>query len=127
MKSREPDIFNVILATNPHMSNDILVTFERIGRREIYPYLLVDGSPGSRMLSALPYDTQVRLYNDEVPVVVRSGDFTTTLRKRVPELSSREAALVFDGARVRPVTEQTRIIRNAQDANRQKKSGCSDR
>ena len=124
MKSQEPVIFNVILAAHPYLSNDILISFERIGRREIYPYLLVDGSPGSRMLSALPYDAQVQLYHEDVPVVVRQGDFTTTVRKKVRSLSDREASRVFDGNRLRPVTEQTKIVEKEQQAARQKKAAA---
>ena len=121
MKAKEPGIFNVILAEHPYLSNDILLTFERIGKREIYPYLLVDGSPGSRMLSALPYDTQVQLYHEDVAVVVRRGDFTTTLRKTVRSLTKPEAARVFDGARMRSVSEQTKLVQKSVEADRQKR------
>ena len=121
MKAKEPGIFNVILAAHPYLSNDLLLTFERIGKREIYPYLLVDGSPGSRMLSALPYDTQVQLYHKDVPVVVRRGDFTTTLRKTIRSLTKPEAVRVFDGARMRSVSEQTKLVQKSVEADRQKR------
>ena len=121
MKAKEPGIFNVILAEHPYLSNDILATFERIGKREIYPYLLVDGSPGSRMLTALPYDTQVQLYHEDVPVVVRRGNFTTTIRKTVRSLTKPEAVRVFDGGRVRSVSEQTKLVQKSVEADRQKR------
>lgn len=125
MKENDPNVFNAILATNPHLSHDILVTFERIGKKEVYPYLLIDNSPSSRMLSALPYETQVKLYRGEVPVVVRRGDHTTTLRKRVADLTLSEASRAFAAGGLRPVAEQTKLVQQTQEENRRKREAVA--
>jgi hypothetical protein len=108
-----PGAYTDILSDNPHLTRDVLESFERIGRREIYPYLLVDGSPGCRRLAALPYDSQVKLFNSRVAVAVKTRGGIEERRKRVCELSNPEAALVFDATHLRSFHEQAKILRES--------------
>ena len=107
----DPEAYTVILSENPHLTRDILLAFERIGRKEIYPYLIIDGSPGARMLAALPYESQVKLYTGKVRVVVKRGGCLEPIDKRVCDLTQPEAARAFDGDHIRPVAEQMKLMR----------------
>lgn len=107
-----PEAYINILSDNPHLSRDVLESFERIGRKEIHPYLLVDGSPGARRLAGLPYASQVKLYEGRITVVVKTKAGFEQRRKRVCELTSKEAGLVFDVDRMRTVQEQSKLLGN---------------
>jgi hypothetical protein len=104
-------IFAKILEQRPYLTRETLESFERIGRRELYPYLAVDNSPGARRLAALPYSEQERIYQTRVAVVVKvKGGFTEQKFKRVHELNEHEAARVFNGDRLRTVQEQLHLV-----------------
>lgn len=126
LKEKDPDVFAVILAANPAMSQDILVVFERIGRRELYPYLLLDSSPGCLMLSTLPYEEQRELYHGGVPVVVKKGGFTQSALKKVSQLTRQEASRVFGEKRVRTVAEQTNLVQKEQGQHQRSKETASE-
>lgn len=106
----DPAAFGKIVSANPHLTHDILLSFERIGRKEIYPYLLVDGSPGAKLLCALPYDRQIKLYRSTVLVATKSKDGFGQEHKRVCDLTAQEAARVFNVAQIRTVSEQTKLF-----------------
>lgn len=107
----DPNAYAVILGRNPHLTRDVLDTFERIGRREIFPFLIVDPSPACRRLITLPYDEQVRLYGGRVHVVLRNSSGLETRLKRVSDLTASEADRVFDLNRVRTPEEQGKLLR----------------
>jgi hypothetical protein len=111
MKRDNPNVFNLIRVERPMLTLEVLETFERIGRKEIYPYLVADSSPGARRLMALPYRTQSKLYCEGVLVVLRRrGGFFPQLKK-ISALSTSEVGRVFDGDRIRSESEQVSILR----------------
>src|SRR5688572_18683180 len=60
-----------ILREFPKLNREIIYRFERIGRKQLLPELLLDGSVGAAKLAQLPYRSQVELYQKPVDVVVR--------------------------------------------------------
>jgi hypothetical protein len=114
IKADNANAYELILERNSWLTRDVLETFERIGAKQIYPYLLVDGSPGAVRLAAFPFDEQAKLYRGTVLVAVRSGRSTISVSpKRVSELTFGECARVFDGGRVRTPNEQREILRRS--------------
>ena len=47
-----------IIQEMPEMSYEVLSRFEQIGRKQLYPKLLLSGSTGLRKLATLPYSEQ---------------------------------------------------------------------
>lgn len=107
-----------ISAQHPHLTLDVLLSFERIGKGEIYPYLLVDGSPGARKLCGLPYSKQVKIYNGKLDVVVKRVGGLETQRLRVSDLTAVQATRVFDVNRVRTADEQKKLFEHKRPAIR---------
>ncbi len=106
----DPAIYGKILEELPYLTREVLESFEAIGRKTVYPYLIVDGSPGARRLASLPYADQVRIYNTRIAVVVQKGGVTQQTFKRVPDLTAAEAERVFEGGKVRTVQEQMHLL-----------------
>jgi len=113
MKTENPEVFFLIRVERPELTIEILETFERIGRQEIYPYLVADGSPGARHLMALPYGEQRKIYEEGVLVVTKRG----AQIKKVSQLSLIELGRVFDGERIRSEKEQSEILRHRRRAS----------
>ena len=110
---KDPTVLDQIVRDKPYLTSEILDRFLRVGRRQIFPELLVDGSPGAQRLMALPYDVQVQLHSTEIPVVVFSGGAPVTKNKRLGQLTKPEAERVFNEAGIRSVADQTRLLRQA--------------
>jgi hypothetical protein len=111
MKRDNPNVFNLIRVERPELTLEVLETFERIGRKQIYPYLVADSSPGARRLMALPYEKQSKLYREGVLVITRRrGGFHPEIKK-VSALTPAEAGRVFDGERIRDEKGQMEILR----------------
>jgi hypothetical protein len=112
MKRDNSDVFLLIKIERPELTLEVLETFERIGSKQIYPYLVADSSPGARRLMALPYKEQSKIYRDGVLLVSKSGVGFSQEIKKVSLLSPAEAGRVFDGDRIRSEKEQTEILRH---------------
>lgn len=111
MMDSNPEAFNAIRKIAPHISMDVLVAFERIGRNKMYPYLLLDNSPGMKRLAELPYKDQERYYHERVKVVTGMTEHgVTVIEKAVSELSARQAEQVISGKGVRTVKEQEKVF-----------------
>jgi hypothetical protein len=110
MVKSDGHVFDKITAAHPNLTFDILSTFERIGRDEIYPYLLVDGSPGARKLAGLPYDSQVEIYNGTVDVVTKGISGFKIEHMKIHDMTAVQAARVFDVNRIRSVNEQQKLL-----------------
>ncbi len=94
----------------PWMTRRVLDGFERIGRGEIYPQLLLDRSPGAHALIALPYYEQQRLHSASIAIAVWKKGEVTTEHRRLQDLTPREVDLVFSEVAIRPLAEQSKII-----------------
>ena len=112
MVDQDPDTFKKITTLHPAISHEMLAIFERIGRNQVYPYLLLDTSPGCRKLLELPYESQVEIFKHGVDVVVdlkRGTREPVVERKRIQQISSFEASVVFADGELRSVERQASI------------------
>lgn len=110
IKRDNPNAFREITRAHAGISLETLHCFERLGNRELYPPLLLDGSMGARRLMKLPYEQQVRLFNTEISVAtIRRGDVVTE-SKKLQELTAKEAEVAFSESGVRPLSEQQRMV-----------------
>lgn len=108
IKSEDPDILLKITDAFPNISMRLLELFLRIGQKKIYPYLLIDPSPGAQRLLSLPYLDQERIYKEGVEVLrVKNGLFSTEL-VRIQKLDPFNLDRVFDSNnnRIRSIDEQ---------------------
>ncbi len=107
----DPLVTTRILRDSPHLTRDILEAFQRIGRKEVLPILMVDGSPGAKRLVGLPYEEQSRIYATTVRVARKTMDGIVERSVRVSDLTAAEAARVFDTNRMRSVKEQREMLK----------------
>lgn len=118
-----PNIYSDIIQRNSGITFEMLLVFERIGRKQIYPPLLMDNSPGARRLLEMPYDVQERFSKEPVDVVVNGDMLAPSVEKRyVKELSASDAKIVFGTSRVRSVSEQVEYRQQHNPVGRKKKS-----
>lgn len=111
MVERNPNTFALIRKDNPQLSIDVLLAFEKIGRNEIYPYLLLEDSPGSKRLLALPYELQTKYYKTKVKVAVGwLAGKPVVEEKDVHALTSKEAERAFSPKGLRPIEEQIQLL-----------------
>lgn len=89
----------------PGLNRDTLDLFLSIGRREIYPMLALDSSPGAEFLAALDYDSQEKYYEEGILVADKYGEDEPDVTP-VGSLTVWECRQVFDGGRIRTVEEQ---------------------
>jgi hypothetical protein len=100
LRQRKPGIFADIIKREPMLTVDMLTTIERIGRREIYPRLLLDSSIAAKKIRRYPYAEQERLCREPIDVVVsRDNGHVVVSKKMATELSLHEVerALGKDG------------------------------
>ena len=112
MVDQDPTAFKKIITLYPAISHEMLAIFERIGRNQVYPYLLLDTSPGCRKLLEMPYESQVEIFKNGVDVVVdlkRGTREPVIERKRIQQISSFEASVVFADGELRSVERQASI------------------
>lgn len=111
MVDDNPNAFKTIREIAPHISMDVLIAFEKIGRNQIYPYLLLDHSPGMKRLAQLPYPVQEKYYHERVKVVTGMTEIgLTVIQKSVAELSAQQAELVISATGIRSVKEQEKLF-----------------
>lgn len=112
----------------PYLGIDVLEAFEKVGRRQLCPQLLLaDSSPGLIKLSQLPYEMQLRYHDAEVTVVYRSGDEWLSHSSKVTDLTRKEAELVFTESGIRSVEDQKKILlqqRREREARQKKREAA---
>lgn len=79
----------------------VLSQFERIGRKQILPRILVSDFPAVKQLSIMPIAEQERLLDGYVDLVVKTASGVDTLRVRVRDLSRRQVRQVFSNGTIR--------------------------
>lgn len=115
---QNPNIYSEIIAKSPTITFEMLLAFERMGRKQIYPPLLMDNSPAAKMLLELPYDMQERFSKEQVELVVsEDGD---TEKRYLKELNAFEAKQMFDSDGIRPVEKQKEYLKTHFRAGRKK-------
>jgi hypothetical protein len=99
-----PTVLEDIRAKNPRViTESVLETFERIGRKQLYYQLSVVNNVGTRALSRCPYSEQVKYFDSPLELLTATGD---TLLVSVDALTSDQAKQVIGPKRVRTLGEQ---------------------
>lgn len=107
-----PNVYTEIIRKTPTITFEMLLAFERMGRKQIYPPLLMDSSPGAKRLLELPYDVQERCCKDPVEVVIdASNGVPVTAKKYIKELSEYESRVLFSSSAVRTIGEQAEFVK----------------
>jgi hypothetical protein len=124
----DPNVFEKIIANSVDgLKHEHLLTFERIGRKQLYPRLLLDESyPAKRVLDlGLSFDQQVALCDRPIKVAVARNDEIVTQLKRLNELTRSEAVTVIGEDGARSIAEQSQILidRKARDPVRYRIDG----
>jgi hypothetical protein len=111
----DPGVFGAISRRVPWLTYDILLAFQRIGQKQLCPYLLLDGSAASKRLAFLPYEKQVAIYNEKsVQIAFETNDGSYEVRDMDWHFLTRsEAELVFDETGVRSFDEQVAILKKS--------------
>lgn len=109
---KNPMVYSEIISANPSITFEMLVAFERMGRHQIYPPLLMDGSLGAKRLIDMPYETQEKFCKEPMAVVIdaSNGDPVVSM-KHVKELNAYETKMVFDTDKIRTVPEQAEFAK----------------
>lgn len=108
---KNPNIYSEVIQKNPDITFEMLLVFEKIGRKQIYPALLMDNSPAAKRAMELPYEEQERLCKEQIEVLLpmRNGHDETT-KKYLKELSIYESKMVIDRDGVRPIAKQKEFM-----------------
>jgi len=101
-----------ILEEIPEMSYDVLSRFEAIGRKQLYPKLLLSSSTGLRKLATLPYSEQVKYYDEPIDVVVEINGGVDVLKVQAKDLTPVQVKQVFHNGTIRDHGAQRAHIRS---------------
>lgn len=111
MSERNPNTYRIIMKECPAISADTLIAFEKIGRNEVSPYVLIDKSAGCQKLLSLPFHLQNELYGKKIPVLVEWVNGVAKVVDKTPSQMTRlEAKRVFHSNGVRSVDDQKIIF-----------------
>lgn len=102
-----------IMDDHPEITEDVLETFERIGRKQLYYRLCLLEAPGIRALKRCPYSEQVKYATEPLPMLLMNGkDSTDHLTVAVHALNPDQVRQVFGGHRIRTLAEQRAWMEN---------------
>lgn len=101
-----------IMAEHPEITEDVIETFERIGRKQLYYKLCLLEAPGIRALKRCPYSEQVQYSTDPIPMLLLNGRESDHLTVAVHALNPEQVKQVFGGHRIRSLAEQRAWIEN---------------
>jgi hypothetical protein len=106
----DPNCFKKIVKRHPFITNDLLSAFERIGRKQLHPMLLLSNSVASRRIASFPYAEQNRIMTDGVHVLRRHGGRDEFVRKSIDELTQSDVNLSLDDRRLKSPEEQKKAL-----------------
>lgn len=107
MLKKNPRVKEQILKNHPELSASILATFEKIGRGELHPMLLLSESPGYIAARKLPYSDQERIVNEKkVELLLLKDGRADVINADVRTLTAEQAKQAFDKDHVRTPAEQ---------------------
>lgn len=102
-----------IMEEHMEITEDVLETFERIGRRQLYYRLCLLEAPGIRALKRCPYSEQVKYADEPIPMLLLNGkDSSDHLNVSVHALNPEQARQVFGAHRIRTLAEQRAWLEN---------------
>lgn len=106
MIDRDLDVIDVILDRYPDLNAGILRQFEKMGRKQLHPLLLLESTPGEARLARLPYSEQVRHIDKPVEIIVETEAGPDTMSVQTKHLTRLQAEQVFAKDHVRNLAEQ---------------------
>jgi hypothetical protein len=107
MIDRDPGCLAQLKEQNPEFTNEILRTFERIGRRQLYYKLCLKETPGAKALLRCAYSEQVKYCNEPIPfLLLQAKDQTDHLLVQLDALSPAQVRQVFCNGRIRDLGAQ---------------------
>lgn len=106
MIDRDPDVIDAILDRYPDLNAGILRQFEKMGRKQLHPLLLLESTPGESRLARLPYSEQVRHIDKPVEIIVETEAGPDTMSVQTKHLTRLQAEQVFAKDHVRNLAEQ---------------------
>jgi hypothetical protein len=109
--------YEEILEDMPEMAYDVLSRFEQIGRKQLYPKLLLSGSTGLRKLATLPYSEQVKYFDEPLDVVVEINGGIDVLKVKAKDLTPVQVKQVFHNGTIRDHGAQRSHIRSRKHAS----------
>lgn len=95
-----------ILDSCPNVTEDMLDTFERIGRKQLFYQLAIHDGPGVKALCRCAYSEQVKHFHEPIPLLITDGKNVETLNVGVHALTTDQARQAFGSHRVRTLGEQ---------------------
>lgn len=111
MLKRDPKCFHKIIERSPWMTYELLNAFVQIGEKKLYPYVMLDQSPGARRISIFPYEEQKKLFTGTIEVVSIRNNVIHASQKRLQELTRKEVEIAFSDSGVRPAAEQRSLLK----------------
>ena len=97
----DPDFADKVHEKHPEISIETVYAFDRLGRQDLHPKLLISDSPGAKRLRQLRYHVQEKFVEKPVPVLIKTDSGWETLKVSVFDLTSDQASQVFDKNDVR--------------------------
>ena len=104
--------YESIINEIPEMSYDVLSRFEQIGRKQLYPKLLICGSSGLRKLATLPYSEQKKYFDEPVDVIIEKPGGVDTLKVMVKNLTPFQVKQIFNNGTIRDAGAQRSWLRS---------------
>jgi len=109
--------YEEVMTEIPELSYDVLSRFEQIGRKQLYPKLLLSGSTGLRKLATLPYSEQVKYYEEPIDVVVEVNGGVDILKVQAKDMTPVQVKQVFHNGTIRDHGAQRAHIRSRKHAS----------
>jgi len=95
-----------ITESSEFLTEDIVTRFEQLGRKQLFPRLLVADYPAARHLIRLPYSEQKRIIEGSVELLVMQGKESSTLMVKPENMTTAQCKQAFDGDQVRSIGAQ---------------------
>ena len=103
---QDADVITRIVELNPGFTLDMLETFERIGRGQLYYKLTINETPGVRALRRCPYSEQVKYFEEPLELLLMEGDTTDKILVSIHALTNEQARQAIGRGRIRTIPEQ---------------------
>lgn len=113
MADKDPSVYTKIVKAHAFISLDMLMAFEKIGRKQLHPLLLLSDSTAARKVASLPYRDQKEIVENGVYVL--DPKTKRGVKKSLDDITSNEVRLVFDGGKLRSVEEQATLKKEIED------------
>jgi hypothetical protein len=87
----------------PEINRRTLATFERIGRKQIVPSLLIASYPAARAAARLPYSEQRRTQSEKIEVATLDG---SDVMVAIEDMTQSQTRQVFNDSSIRSLAGQ---------------------